>query len=73
MIRQASTLKSVLVQASDDDQSWITIGQVNLVSDSNVRAYKIDNKSSYSKWRLLADDKLPHPAAWAVYELKFFE
>ena len=74
VIRQASTLKSVLVQACNDNVSWVDIDIVKLVLDSNVRAYKFNNESHYySMWRLLADDKLPYPAAWAVYELKFIE
>ena len=73
VIRQASTLKSVLVQASNNENSWVDIDMIQMVADSNVRAYRLNNESSYSRWRLLANDKLPYPAAWAVYELKFLE
>lgn len=72
-VRQGGAIKSGIVQQSADGVEWVTVGNVSLVTDKNIRAYHLPQSKPTRFWRLLADENMTPPSAWTVYEIQMAE
>jgi hypothetical protein len=62
------TESSVIIQGSNDLQSWSNIATVDLVFGAND--FTFANGTSYAAIRFLANSPLPEGSEWDVYEIE---